>query len=126
MVLATIVVVVLLASAILTMTLSQSRLTHHQASRIQAYYAAQAGMVYAYERLRQGLWTSASCPDASPCYINDNDFSKALISFDADPTHKVRISFCPTGTYCANVNRTCNAPAGINFCIYITSLYTYT
>ncbi|TBR15717.1 hypothetical protein EPO66_05590 [bacterium] len=126
MVLATIIIVVLLSIAILTMTLSQSRLTHHQAGRIQAYYAAQAGMVYTYERLRQGLWTSGSCTDAVPCYINDTEFPKTIISFDADPTHKVRVVFCPSATYCPNVNRNCTTPAGINFCIYITSLYTYT
>ncbi len=125
MVLATVIVVVLLASAILTATLSQSRLTHHQASRIQAYYAAQAGMVYAYEQLRQGTWNSGSCTNGIPCWRDDAEFPPSIISFDADSTHKIRIVFCPAGATC-NATMVCNPPAGINFCIYATALYTYT
>ena len=51
MVLGTILVVVILASVILSIILSHSRLTHHQVSRIQAYYAAQAGVNLAIENL---------------------------------------------------------------------------
>jgi type II secretory pathway pseudopilin PulG len=51
-VLATILVVVVLAQVILNTIVNQSRLTLHQISRIQAYYAAMAGVNYAYEKLR--------------------------------------------------------------------------
>jgi len=51
-VLATIIVVVTLSIVILRIMLSQSRLTHHQVSRIQAQYAAKAGVLYALDKLR--------------------------------------------------------------------------
>ncbi len=53
-VLGTILVVVILANVVLRIMLNQSRLTHHQVSRIQAYYAAHAGIVDALEKLRTG------------------------------------------------------------------------
>jgi Tfp pilus assembly protein PilX len=52
-VLATIIVVVTLSTVILRIILSQSRLTHHQVSRIQAQYAAKAGVFYALDKLRR-------------------------------------------------------------------------
>ncbi len=69
-VLATILVIIALANAILTIILSQSRLTHHQVSRIQAYYAAMAGINFALEQLRTGAWTFSptnDCPDPNGC-----------------------------------------------------------
>jgi len=54
MVLSTIMVVVALANIILILVSSQSRLTQHQTGRIQAHYAAQAGIQYAIEMLRLG------------------------------------------------------------------------
>src|SRR3989338_8459923 len=53
-VLGTLLVVVSLATVILSLILSHARLTHHQTSRIHAYYAALAGMNYAIEKLRVG------------------------------------------------------------------------
>jgi Tfp pilus assembly protein PilX len=53
LILAVILVVVWLANIALVLISSQSRFTHHQVSRIQAFYAAQAGINYALERLRQ-------------------------------------------------------------------------
>ena len=52
-VIGTILVVVTLSTVMLRIVLSQSRLTHHQASRIQAQYAAKAGVIYALEKLRR-------------------------------------------------------------------------
>jgi Tfp pilus assembly protein PilX len=51
-VLGTIIVVAALSTVILRIMLSQTRLTHHQISRIQAQYAAKAGINYALEMLR--------------------------------------------------------------------------
>ncbi|MDD5252860.1 MAG: hypothetical protein WC416_00960 [Candidatus Omnitrophota bacterium] len=51
-VLGTIIVVLTLSTVILRIMLSQTRLTHHQVSRIQAQYAAKAGINYALEMLR--------------------------------------------------------------------------
>jgi hypothetical protein len=55
-VLGTILVVVILANVMLTIMLSHFRLTHHQLSRIRAYYSAIAGMNMAFDNLRTGLW----------------------------------------------------------------------
>lgn len=65
-VLGTILLVVILANIILSTMSSQSRLTHHQVSRIQAYYAAMAGINYAFEsiRLNDANWIPA--PDVFP------------------------------------------------------------
>lgn len=52
-VLGTIIVVATLSTVILRIILSQSRLTHHQVSRIQAQYAAKAGVIYALDKLRK-------------------------------------------------------------------------
>lgn len=64
-VLSTILVVVALANVILMLVSSQSRLTHHQVGRIQAYYAAQAGINYAIEMLRLGPALGGWSPPAA-------------------------------------------------------------
>ena len=53
-VLGMLLVVVSLVTVILSLILSHARLTHHQTSRIQAYYAAMAGINYGLEKLRLG------------------------------------------------------------------------
>jgi len=68
LVLGTIMIVVVLANIVLTVILSQSRLTHHQVSRIQAYYAGLAGMNYAFEQLRLGNWQTGTYE------LNDSSF----------------------------------------------------
>jgi len=52
-VLGVIMVVVTLSTVILRIILSQTRLTHHQVSRIQSHYAAKAGAIYALDKLRR-------------------------------------------------------------------------
>jgi Tfp pilus assembly protein PilX len=75
-------VVLALANVILSFMHSQSRLTHHQVSRIQAYYAAQAAMNYAFEKLRTGEWVAGiDCTEAAPCHAPGDiplDFSNAF------------------------------------------------
>jgi Tfp pilus assembly protein PilX len=86
LVLGVILVVVILAEVVLNIMQRQSRLTHHEVSRIQAYYAAEAGMNYALEMLRTGIWTAGGsvkyacingCVDAvTPDYsITDSDIA---------------------------------------------------
>lgn len=62
MVISVVVVASLLAIAVLRVVSSQARLTHHQLSRVQAQYAAKAGLVLALEKLRQNdpSWSSAA------------------------------------------------------------------
>ena len=65
-----IIIVSILASVVLTIVLNQFRLTHHQVSRTQAYYASQAGVNYAIEKLRLGAanWTSTGAFTRRMCW----------------------------------------------------------
>jgi len=67
LILAVILVVVWLANIALVLISSQSRFTHHQISRIQTFYAAQAGINYALERLRLGDWIPDPTNDIYYC-----------------------------------------------------------
>jgi|GEM_PF-859879 len=68
LVLSILLVVVILANVVLSLINSQSKLTHHQVRRIQAYYAAQAGVNYALENLRLNVtgWMTTNAAGALP------------------------------------------------------------
>jgi Tfp pilus assembly protein PilX len=120
-VLATIFVVTLLGTVVVGIISSQSRLTRHKVSRIQAYYAAMAGVNYALEKLRIGEWTYSptnSCPNATPCTISDTALPSAIQS--------VKVIFCPSATTCSGMSSACSPPTGLNFCVTTTATYTYT
>jgi len=70
-VLTIIIVVVILATVVLRIILNQSRLTHHQVSRIRAYYADKAGMNLAFDNLRTGTWVQNATATNYYC-INGN------------------------------------------------------
>ncbi len=75
-VLAFILAVVVLANIALALIVSQARFTLHKVSRINAFYAAQAGINYAIERLRTGDWTAPTTKTLSwdpPCDVEDDD-----------------------------------------------------
>jgi len=63
-VLGTIITIMFLAGAILTVITNHSRLTQHQIDRIKAYYASKAMMNYTMEKLRKGTalggWDAAA------------------------------------------------------------------
>jgi Tfp pilus assembly protein PilX len=68
LVLLVVMVVVILANVALSIMNSQSRITHHQVRRLQAYYAAQGAMNVAFDRLRAGNTADFSmCPNAGAC-----------------------------------------------------------
>ena len=127
-VLGILIVVAILSTVILRIMLSQSRLTHHQVSRIQAQYAARAGLVYALEMLKKGTadggWGYSvlpavnSCPNSSGCLVTDAAFPASINS--------VKVIFCPSGSICESVSQTCIPPAGCNFCINSTAVFTPT
>lgn len=111
-VLATLMIVIVLANVILNIMSSQSRLTHHQVSRIQSYYAAQAGMNLALERLRTGNWIEGSyC--LGPTQASCSGFPAANTVVDSDIPYPVNITITAPD---ANGKRTLN----------ITATYTYT
>ena len=68
-VVATVLVVMILAIAILQIISSSSRLTHHQVSRVQAIYASEAAINYAMEMVRQGSVGWIPVPDNSTTTI---------------------------------------------------------
>jgi len=96
-VLGLILVVVVLAAVILSIISSQSRLTHHQVTRIRAYYAAKAGMNLAFDKLRRGDWTQDNTANKYYC-INgnvDTGVTCAATQNDADIPYHVQIKVFP-------------------------------
>jgi Tfp pilus assembly protein PilX len=69
-VLAIILVVAILSSVVLKAVTNQSRLTHHQVSRIQAYYAGKGVMNYALDMLRKGTWALPPSGVRYACHRN--------------------------------------------------------
>lgn len=146
-VLSTIILVTLLALVMLRPLASHARLTHHQVSRIQAYYAALAGMNYAYDRLRVGdpNWPVPPPPNSmSPgyylrdlrcdpaeaaCTINSGEIDE--VNFP-HTIRSVLIAVAYIGATASDYSGTpipgCNActpPPGIPACICTTVDYTY-
>ena len=72
-VLGTIIIVTLLATVILRIFFSHYRLTNHNITRIQAYYAALAGVNHAMELLRTG--NTPNIPAGSTYHYNLTDQS---------------------------------------------------
>lgn len=68
MVLATILIVVVLANVALTIVSNQGRLTRHEVGRIQAYYSAQAGLQYTMAKIRVGIWPSSGVAERYYCF----------------------------------------------------------
>jgi hypothetical protein len=83
MVLVSILAALVLASSILNIILSQSSFSHHEASRVQAYYAALAGANYALERLRSG--NEPSCWSTSGTYTRKICRSGGTCTDPCDP-----------------------------------------
>ncbi len=88
-----IMVVSVLAIVMLRIISSQSRLTHHQVSRIQSQYAAKAGFLYAFDKLRRnddpvnwpnsGLIQKSMCRNAAPgCNIIEGDLPPSIERVD--------------------------------------------
>jgi Tfp pilus assembly protein PilX len=82
-----IMVVAILATVMLRVIANQSRLTHHQISRIQAQYAARAGVIYALDKLRRnddascvsaGGWTMRSSGSAA-CDVIEPDLPNSVL-----------------------------------------------
>jgi len=121
-VLALIIIAIVLANVVLNVMSNQSRLTHHEISRIQGYYAAQAGAIFAYERLRSGAWVAGvNCTAAVPCSLAalDPEFRDANHGFPASIAD-VTITIVPVGT------APCINPPGNSTCVYSRADYAYT
>ncbi|MFH0790443.1 MAG: hypothetical protein V2A64_02320 [Candidatus Omnitrophota bacterium] len=147
MVLTTLLVAAILGAILMNFMASQARLTHHQVSRIQAYYAAFAGMNYAYERLRTGTWaagTNCTClpptnccggpPAANSCCLATLDPNFAaifpssvsnveiyIVQFGTDPGAPSGLPPCQNPP-----SPPTGVPAGIDACIHSRAIYNYT
>lgn len=121
-VMGTVFIVIFLANVVLRIIGSQSRLTHHQVSRIQAYYASMAGVNYALERLRTGTWNANSCPDTSSCKLSvlDSNFSATF------PNSVSEVNIVITPPQSTNPNAPCYNPPGNTACVDVTTDYAYT
>ncbi|MFA5144976.1 MAG: hypothetical protein WC723_03105 [Candidatus Omnitrophota bacterium] len=125
--LATIFMVILLANIVLSIVSSQSRLTHHRVSRIQAYYAALAGVNFSLEQLRTGVWAftpTNSCPDPGGCLLTN--FVQDYAGTFPTSVSEIKIIFCPSGSTCTGTSDACSPPTGYTFCINSTATFTYT
>lgn len=115
-----ILVVGALSTVILGIVSNHSRLIHHQVSRIQALYAAKAGMVWALEMLRTGVKSypgDCTVDAVNPCILTETGFPPSIKS--------VRVIFCPGGVQKDTDSTWCIPPPGIDFCIYSTANFTY-
>lgn len=90
-------ITLILMTIILNIIPTQSRITLHQIRRIQAYYAAMAGVNYAIDKLRRNddpvcwstagsyTWSLCSSGCSNACDINDSafpDFLQVAITVD--------------------------------------------
>ena len=118
LVLSFILVSIILANAAAIFMRTQTKLSHYKLIRIQAFYAAQAGMNYALEELRDGSWVAGTdCTDAlNGCDVYatlfaTGDFSPASIS-------KVTVTIWEDGA--AGIPSNCLS--GVD-CIQVTTTY---
>lgn len=115
MVMFIVMLVILLGNILFTLISSQARFSHHKVSRIQAFYAAQAGMNYALEQLRTGAWTvGVDCPGGSPCTLVDGDFPHTIVNSEVEITILPRID-----AGCVN------PPANVEACVVCSVDYTF-
>ncbi len=114
-VLGTLLIVVILANVVLSFIFSQSRLTHHQVSRIQASYAAQAGMNYALDKLRTGNWTASGVHYLCKGCTGAGDIDEPNLPASVK---NVTITLTPRGT------AGCSPPGNATVCINATANYT--
>jgi len=101
-VLGTVLVVVFLATAILTIISSHSRLTNHQVSRIKAYYAGKGMMNYVLDKMRtDSAWQPDATNNKYACYrgcIDSGVTRTAGLDMpvdDADIPYKVQVTIYP-------------------------------
>lgn len=115
LVIGTITVIAILCSFFLRIMLSQHRLTSHQTSRIQSYYAGLAAMNYALNQLRTGAWQyPANCSGPIGCSV-PGYFGSSITG--------VKVIFCPATQTCPPSTTPCNPPPGTTFCINSTATY---
>ncbi|MDO8662287.1 MAG: hypothetical protein Q7K98_03600 [Candidatus Omnitrophota bacterium] len=101
-VLGVVLVVTFLAAAILTIMSSHSRLTHHQVSRIKAYYTGKGMMNYVLDKMRtDSVWQPHATETHYACYRGCIDATATatvgldMPVVDADILYKVQVTIYP-------------------------------
>lgn len=133
-VLATILVSVLLATAVMNLITNQSRLTHHQLSRIQAYYASKAAVTYAQEMLRIGLaaggWAVPAAGTSTTYSTSTGTNFGFNLATDFRPASITEIELVITPAqntvYISGIDNCYRSPLDTKVCITCKSTYTYT
>lgn len=123
-VLTTFFIVVLLANIILALISSQSRLTHHGVSRIQAYYASMAGINLAYDNLRTGAWTIPAA-GASNSWTMYSSLCNTCAGANCIDEQALPCSINNVIINVSNSGPGCSPPPGVSVCITATSDYAY-
>jgi len=105
-VLAIILVVVILSGAMLRTIISQSRLTHHQVSRIKAYYAGKGMMNYVQDMLRKGTWTADATNKKYACHRDCSGLGvpapNYIIPTDNDILYNILVTIYPLNQALSN------------------------
>jgi Tfp pilus assembly protein PilX len=122
-VIGTLLIVVSLVTATLSMILSHSRLTTHQVERTKAYYAGLAGLNLGCEMVRQGTWVksirclcnAATCPAIGTGYCN----GRAADVVDSEIPYNVKIQIYDPGSSTDGIGR--QIIASVDY----TSAYSY-
>jgi len=123
LVMSMIIAVVIIAGAVMNIMLNQSRRTQHSVGRIQAYYASQAGLFYAMEKMRQGSWVAGS--DCLPTSVPLCSYTFAADDFypPSIDGNQVFIIIRKNGTSGCNSSSVPPPPNGSN-CISVKTTYT--
>jgi len=97
-------VIFTLALAALFLMTQESRIAEHKIKRTKAFFAAQAGMVLALEKLRKGDW-SPPPPSPQKYCLNDNignDCTPPRTVDDANIPYDVTMEIFPVGATIPN------------------------
>lgn len=105
---------IVFANIALVVVLNQARITRHRTGRIQAYYAAQAGMVYELSRLN----TVSACKDETFNLPDDPYIPKTISSIVI--TTRVPVWVPSLGRFqCNGVS----VPDGTQCCVSVKAVY---
>lgn len=95
-VLGTIITVMFLAGAVLTVIVNNSRLSHHQIERIKAYYAGKAMMNYTLDEIRTGNWSIDDTLNKYACHRDCSGLGVASPDFDISDDPDIRYNVLVT------------------------------
>ncbi|MBU0709913.1 MAG: hypothetical protein KJ793_04270 [Candidatus Omnitrophica bacterium] len=132
--LGTVLMVAILGLVFLRHISSSSSLTQHQVGRTQAYYAAKAGLNYAYDKLRKGEWQTTpvyygilnddpalSCPGTSGGCITEPEFPRTIEAVWIGVVRNGESIALPSGGV-PDCNP-CTPVTGAEFCICVATQY---